>query len=149
MEHAREPIIHLLRELVTLLGMTGAEILVCIMAVIVVAGLGLVVLLLYLILRFGESSLREVLGFVLQAFNTFKYQTSQRTSPAIRVELYFDCFLGILLFISLGGLIAHAIVPWVTERAESLLFAAFISALVVFSFLAYVSMRMSVRVRHG
>ena len=148
MEQTRESLTHLFRDLVALFGRTGAETLIafCLLALIIVAGFA--TLWCYLILRFGHSSLKDSFEFVLQAFKTFRYQPRQLTHPSIRLELYFDAVLGIVILVALVGFAAHALVPWMKEHTENLLFATFISALVIFSILAYVSIKMAAHFPH-
>jgi len=145
MEHARELLLHLFRDLVALFGKTGAETLICLSLVALVVIVGFVVLFFYLILQFGGATFGEVLRFALEAFKAFRYQPRQKTHQSIRLELYFDAVLIVIMILSLGGLLAHSLVPWVKEISEILLFAVFASALVIFSYLAGVSIKIAVR----
>jgi hypothetical protein len=144
-EHAWGPWLHVCQRLADIFGRNGALILVCLVFVVIVLLLAFSLFFGYLVLHFGEATSREAIRFVFEALKVFRYQPKQKTHLSIRIELYIDSALALTFVLSLIGLLAHALIPWVTERSEDFLFAAFISSFVVFAYLATVSIKIAAR----
>jgi hypothetical protein len=142
--HGWEPAVHLLRDLVAVLGRTGTEILICVLGLTAVGIAAFAFLFGYVFLRFGSATVSEVFRIALEAFKAFRLQFRQ-AHPAIRIELFFDAMLGVFMLISSAGIFGHAVLPWVRESSEELMFAVFISSLILFGFLARESIRIAVR----
>ena len=85
----------------------------------------------------------------MEGVRAFRYQPKQATHPAIRLELYFDAVLVATIGICIIGLLAHALVPWVTEHSENLIFIVLISSLTIFAVLATISIKIAVRSPRG
>jgi hypothetical protein len=144
LEHASEPIFRFFRELVLLFGRTGAETLIlgiCLTIVLVVA---LLVYLGWEFLVFGEATLSGLARTALEVFKVFRYQPRQ-AHPAIRVELYIDAVLAVAFVISLIGMIAHGIIPWIREVSETHLFVVCVSSGVLFFLLGRTSVMAAIR----
>jgi hypothetical protein len=145
MEHAREPIVRFLHDLVGLFGAPLAATLISLVVIGVVAISGIVLYFGYIVLQSGGATFREALGAGLEALKVLRYQPKQKTHLSIRLELYFDAALGMIMFLSLVGLLAHALIPWVTERSEKHLFEVLVSSGILFVLLGGVSITMAAR----
>ena len=146
MNHGREPLFHLFRELVSVFGRNGAEILVVVVAIVIVLVVVIAALMLNQLLKFGEVTFHSMMQRVPEVFKLIWYHPRQ-SSPAIRLELYFDAAFLLIALLSLATMAAHALLPWVTEHAENDLFLVFISALVLFAFFGYQSFRLASMIR--
>ena len=142
MNHAREPLFRLFRELVDMIGPSRAEGVVFAAAVTVVLVFAIVALMLNQLLKFGEVTFHSMMQRVPELFSLIWYHPRQ-ASPAIRFELYFDAAFLLIALLSLAAMAAHALLPWVTEHAEKDLFYVFISALVLFALFGYQSLRLA------
>lgn len=95
MEHAREPVIRLFRDMVLLFGRSGTEFLICVFCLFVVVVLALLVYLGREFLQFGEATVTGAGRLALELFRVFRYQPRQ-ASLAIRVELFLDSVLSVI-----------------------------------------------------
>jgi hypothetical protein len=145
MENVRGPLIHLFGDLVSVFGRTGAEVLLCLVIVAIIVLAGFCLVFGYMLLHFGEASFGGARDFVLEAFRVFRYQPSQKTHPSIRIELHFDAALMVVILLSLVGLLAHALIPWVTEHSEDRIFEVFVSSAIIFTLMAGVSITIAIR----
>lgn len=142
MNHAREPLLHFFRELVGIFGRNGAEVVVITAAIVIVLAVATVALMLNQLLKFGEVTFHSMMQRAPEVLRLIWYHPRQ-TSHAIRLELYFDAGFLLIALLSLATMAAHAILPWVTEHAEKDFFYAFVSALVLFAFFGYQSLRLA------
>lgn len=142
MNHAREPLFHFFRELVGIFGRNGAETILVVAAIAILLVVVVVALMLNQLLKFGEVTFHSMIQRVPEVFRLIWYHPRQ-SSPAIRLELYFDAAFLLIALLSLATMAAHALLPWVTEHAEKDFFYAFVSALVLFTFFGYQSLRLA------
>jgi hypothetical protein len=126
-----------LRDLTNLLGTSGV-----ILLATIVAGSGL--LLLYMVLRFGEKGAEMFLPFLHECFSALRRESS-KDHPAIRLELRLQMLFGAIMVLCLLASLLHALSPWVREGSEQLIFGGFASSLLVSIGLIIVSVKVSTR----
>ncbi len=144
MTHAREALFHVFRELVAVFGRDGALTLALSVSIVLLVALCLVALMFYLLLKFGEVTFQGTIQFIKEIFKLIWYHPRQ-ASPAIRLELYFDAAFLLMALLCLAVMAGHALIPWIAERNARDFAYAFISALVLFAFFAYQSLRIASR----
>jgi|HubBroStandDraft_1064217.scaffolds.fasta_scaffold83752_2 hypothetical protein len=144
MNHAREAVFHVFRDLAQIFGRSGALTLVLFVSVVFLLALCVVALMFYLLLKFGEVTFQGTIHFIKEIFKLIWYHPRQ-ASPAIRLELYFDAAFLLMALLCLATMAAHALIPWIAERNARDFAYAFISALVLFALFAYQSLRIAGR----
>ena len=111
-------------------------------ALALVLVVAIVALMFHQLLKFGEVTFQSIVQRIPELLELVWYHPRQ-SSPAIRLELYFDAVLLLIALLSLATMAAHALLPWVSEHAEKDLFYVFISGIVLFAFFAYQSLRLA------
>ena len=122
---------------VTLLGVPGVLVLVTIV-------LAAIIIALYLILQFGEVSLKALASFVIRVLNVIRTEPGN-SHPAIRIEFSLHIILCVAFLLSFGGVAIHELVPWVRPRVENCMLVVGVSSLTIIVLLGWESMRLSLR----
>ena len=128
-----------LRDLAGVLGIIGTITLIALV-------LGTLLLLGYMILRFGERGIEMFLPFLREAFQALRREPT-KTHPAIRLELRLHCLFGTIFVFCLAASLLHALIPWVRGSTEQLFLDAFITSGIVCVALACVSVALSLRLK--
>jgi hypothetical protein len=142
MGHGRELIFRFFRELVSIFGKEGAVTIVVVAAVFILVVLVLVVISGYILLKFGEATVDGMGRFIVGIARVLRYHPRQ-ANMAIRVELYLESILALVVLVCVVVIAAHALIPWVTAHTEMELGLVVVSSLVIFAFLGYYSMRIA------
>src|ERR1700730_3102764 len=121
-----------LNDLAAVLGTLGTITLVAVV-------FGSVLFILYLILLFGDRAVQMFLPFLSEAVKILRSE-STKTHPAIRLEMRFQQFLGVIVIFTLLANLLHALIPFVRERSEQVLQGALITSGILFVVLGCVSL---------
>jgi len=127
-----------LHELVDIFGVPGSIILITIVLLVALGAL-------YLVLQFGEASLRSVSSFAVEMLKTLRYEP-KNTHPAIRVEFRLHQIFCAALFLTFGEVVLHSLFPWIRPQVENYILVVGVSSLIVIILLAGLSVRLSVRI---
>ena len=132
-------LLFLRRKVVRILGPVGTITLIGLV-------LGTLLLLGYMVLRFGEKGTEMFLPFLRESVLALRRE-SAKTHPAIRIEFRLHCLFGTIVFFCLAASLLHALVPWLRDSTERLIFDAFITSFIVCIALASVSIGLSLRLK--
>jgi hypothetical protein len=135
----RDALMSLLREVVGIFGPAATIVLAAIL-------LGAALLLVYMLLRFGESGVSMLLPFLRETFQALREEPYKK-SPAIRLELLLHCLFGPIFAFTLFASLLHALIPWVNHDTEQILFDAFVTTGIVTVALTCVSVTLSLRLK--
>ncbi len=98
----------------------------------------------YMLMHFGEASLATLMPLIREVFSTLRSET-QKSHPAIRLELALHLLFGLIAFVCLGAILLHSLIPWVRPEVENFFVFSFISSFIVCVLLAGVSIRVARR----
>jgi len=142
MDHAREHLLHFSRELVSIFGTNVTATIIVVVSLALLFAIAIVAWMFYQLLKFGEVTFQSTIQAIKELLKMIWYHPRQ-TSLAIKLELYFDAALLMVVLLSLAAMVAHALIPWVTEHSEANLLYVLVSALVLFGLFAYQSLRIA------
>lgn len=127
-------------------GVLGVSAVTIIAVIVVLAAAVTISWLGYLSLKGGERALETLLPYMREAVGTLRTE-SNKTHPAVRLELRFHYVLASIIFFCLIAIVLHALIPWTREVPEAAIIGSLISAGVLASVLGFVSLRLSLRVK--
>ncbi len=133
MEKAYEVVVRIL----SLLGPLAAVFLVAIIS-------AAVLILVYMLLHFGEEGMRMFLPFVSQVWGVLRSEP-RKTHPAIKLEFRFHLLLAAVFILCFLAIVLHAIVPWISHHVELALITVWVCDFVALIILGGVSFYAALR----
>jgi hypothetical protein len=127
----------ILHELVSIFGVPGTIVLITIFLLV---GLGV----LYLVLQFGEKGLGLLPSFALRIVEVLAGEFKSK-QPAIRVERIFTFIFLTVFLLTFAEVALHSLFPWIRHEAEYYFLLVSISCFLVLIALAWVSVKLSLR----
>jgi hypothetical protein len=132
-----------LRDLAGVFGPTGIIVFLAI-SLLLILGAGLV--LLYMVLQFGESGIELFVPLLREALTALARERT-KDHPAIQMERRFHYFFALLAILSLATSLLHSLIPWVNHETEKMLIEGFITSVVVWVVLIPVSLGLCMRLK--
>jgi phosphotransferase system glucose/maltose/N-acetylglucosamine-specific IIC component len=127
-----------------LAGVFGAAGVIVFAALALLLILGAVLVLLYIVLQFGESGIELFIPLLREALKVLAREAT-KDHPAIRMERRFHYFFALIAIFSLAVSVLHSLIPWANHETEKMLIGAFITSVVVWVALIPVSLGLCMR----
>ena len=128
-----------LNDLAAVLGSAGAVVIIAVL-------LASVLYFFYMILNFGDEAVKMFLPFLIESFRALRRE-STKMHPAIRLEMRFQGFFGMIVVLCLLANLLHALSPWVREGTEQIFLGSLITSGILFVGFAIVSVNLSLRLK--